>query len=349
MIRASIAGASGYTGGELLRLLLAHPEVEVAQVTSERHASAFVHFTHPNLRAATRLKFTTLDELEGCDVLFLGLPHGSAMESIERFAGLAERIVDLSADFRLRDPSLYERWYGQRHAAPSWLERFVYGLPELHRDRLRAATHVSGVGCNATATNLAVWPLYAAGLVRDGAPLVCEVKVGSSEGGNKFSEATHHPERAGAVRSYAPTGHRHTAEVLQALAALGSPPPRVHLSATAVEMVRGVLATAHVFVRDGVGERDVWQAYRKAWGEEPFVRLVKERTGIYRMPEPKILAGSNWADVGFELDAEGGRVVALCAIDNLMKGAAGTAVQCLNLMMGWDETLGLAFPGLHPI
>ena len=358
MIRASIAGASGYTGGELLRLLLAHPSVEVAQVTSERNAGAFVHFTHPNLRASTRLKFVTVNELEPCDVLFLGLPHGSAMQSIDRFAGLAPRIVDLSADFRLRDPDLYQRWYGEPHSAPAWLDRFVYGLPELERERLREATHVSGVGCNATATNLAVWPLYADGLAREDAPLVCEVKVGSSEGGNKFSEATHHPERAGAVRSYAPTGHRHTAEVLQALGKLQaaqhsgtavSTVPRVHLSATAVELVRGVLATAHVFVRDGVTERDVWQAYRSAWGKEPFVRLVKERTGIYRVPEPKILAGSNWADVGFELDAEGGRVVALCAIDNLMKGAAGTAVQCLNLMMGWDETLGLSFPGLHPV
>jgi N-acetyl-gamma-glutamyl-phosphate/LysW-gamma-L-alpha-aminoadipyl-6-phosphate reductase len=270
------------------------------------------------------------------------------MESIDRFAGLAPRIVDLSADFRLRDPALYEKWYGEKHKAPAWLDRFVYGLPELERDRLRAATHVSGVGCNATATNLAVWPLYAAGVARTDVPLICEVKVGSSEGGNRFSEATHHPERAGAVRSYAPTGHRHTAEVLQALARIG-PPPRVHLSATAVELVRGVLATAHVFVREGVTERDIWQAYRKAWGSEPFVRLVKERTGIYRVPEPKILGGSNWADVGFDLEEDGGRVVAICAIDNLMKGAAGTAVQCLNLMMGWDESLGLRFPGLHPV
>jgi N-acetyl-gamma-glutamyl-phosphate/LysW-gamma-L-alpha-aminoadipyl-6-phosphate reductase len=348
MIRASIAGASGYTGGELLRLLLAHPEVEVAQVTSERSTGAFVHFTHPNLRASTKLKFVAASELQPCDVLFLGLPHGSAMESIDRFAGLAPRIVDLSADFRLRDLALYEKWYGEKHKAPAWLDRFVYGLPELERDRLRAATHVSGVGCNATATNLAVWPLYAAGVARTDVPLICEVKVGSSEGGNRFSEATHHPERAGAVRSYAPTGHRHTAEVLQALARIG-PPPRVHLSATAVELVRGVLATAHVFVREGVTERDIWQAYRKAWGSEPFVRLVKERSGIYRVPEPKILGGSNWADVGFDLEEDGGRVVAICAIDNLMKGAAGTAVQCLNLMMGWDESLGLRFPGLHPV
>lgn len=348
MIRASIVGASGYAGGELLRLLLAHPEVEVAQATSERSAGSFVHFTHPNLRGRTRLAFVTVDELEPCDVLFLGLPHGGAMGRIEHFAGLAERIIDLSSDFRLAASDDYARWYGHPHESPEWLDRFIYGLPELHRDELRGARYVSGVGCNATATNLAIRPLFAAGLADPERPVICDLKVGSSEGGNRASDASHHPERAGSVRSYAPTGHRHTAEVLQALDRLGAR-PEVHLSATAVEMVRGVLATAHVFVRAGTGERDLWKAYRNAYRDEPFVRIVKEQTGIYRVPEPKILAGSNYADVGFELDAEGRRVVALCAIDNLMKGAAGTAVQCLNLMYGWDETTALDFPGLHPI
>jgi N-acetyl-gamma-glutamyl-phosphate/LysW-gamma-L-alpha-aminoadipyl-6-phosphate reductase len=147
------------------------------------------------------------------------------------------------------------------------------------------------------------------------------------------------------MRSFAPTGHRHTAEVRQALARAGVE-TGVHLSATAVDNVRGVLATAHVFVNAGVGEKEVWQVYRDAYGQEPFVRLVKDRAGLYRYPEPKILAGSN---VGFELDGSTGRVVALAALDNLMKGAAGTALQCANLMMGWDETLGLQFPGLHPV
>jgi N-acetyl-gamma-glutamyl-phosphate/LysW-gamma-L-alpha-aminoadipyl-6-phosphate reductase len=150
------------------------------------------------------------------------------------------------------------------------------------------------------------------------------------------------------MRSFAPTGHRHTAEVLQALK-LKEVDTAVHLSATAVDNVRGVLATAHVFVKPGVAERDVWKAYREAYNTEPFVRIVKERTGLYRYPEPKILSGTNYADVGFEMDPNTNRVVALCAIDNLMKGAAGTAVQCANVMMGWDETLGLEFPGLHPI
>jgi N-acetyl-gamma-glutamyl-phosphate/LysW-gamma-L-alpha-aminoadipyl-6-phosphate reductase len=344
----SIIGASGYTGGELLRLALAHPQLEVKQVTSERLDGQFVHFTHPNLRGRTQLKFVRADAVEKCELLFLGLPHGSAMGRIDQLAALADRIVDLSADFRLRQASDYDTWYGTPHTNPAWLEKFVYGLPELHRAELSTARYVSGVGCNATATTLAIWPLAKAGLIDTTRGIVCEVKVGSSEGGAASGDATHHPERAGVMRSFAPTGHRHTAEVLQALK-LANVTTDVHLSATAVDNVRGVLATAHVFVTPGTAEKDLWKAYREAYAKEPFVRLVKEKTGLYRYPEPKILSGSNYADVGFELDAKTNRVVALCAIDNLMKGAAGTALQCANIMMGWDERTGLDFPGLHPI
>jgi N-acetyl-gamma-glutamyl-phosphate/LysW-gamma-L-alpha-aminoadipyl-6-phosphate reductase len=347
-LTTAIAGGSGYTGGELLRLLLAHPHMDVRQVTSERLDGQFVHFTHPNLRRRSALKFVRADAIEPVDLLFLCLPHGSAVKRIEHFGALAGRIVDLSADFRLRRAEDYVRWYGAPHANRDWLDKFVYGLPELHRDEIRKATYVSGVGCNATATTLAVWPLAAAGLLDPGRGIVCEVKVGSSEAGAAASDASHHPERAGVMRSFAPTGHRHTAEVLQALRCCGVETD-VHLSATAVDNVRGVLATAHVFTRPGVAERDIWKAYREAYNDEPFMRLVKERAGLYRYPEPKILSGSNYADVGFELDGTSGRVVAMCAIDNLMKGAAGTAVQCANLMCGWDETLALDFPGLHPV
>ena len=347
-IKAAIVGGSGYAGGELFRLLLDHPHVEVTQVTSERNAATFVHFTHPNLRGRTSLQFVSAADLEPADFLFVGLPHGGAMERIDQYAGMAERIIDLSADFRLRNPDDYVRWYGKPHANPEWLGKFVYGLPELYREEIRQAQYVSGVGCNASATTLAIWPLFAEGLADAARGVVCEVKVGSSEGGNKSSDATHHPERARVMRSFAPTGHRHTAEIEQAIRLSGAQ-ATVHLSATAIDNVRGVLATAHLFLREGVEERDVYRAYRKTYRGEPFVRIVKERTGVYRYPEPKILSGSNYADVGFEVDGESRRIVALGAIDNLMKGAAGTAVQCMNLMMGWEETTGLGFPGLHPI
>ena len=341
MLKASIIGGSGYAGGELLRLLLAHPEVEVQQVTSQRNAGRFVYSTHPNLRGATRLKFSTVERVKPCDLLFLALPHGRAASQIEHFAGLAERIIDLSADFRLREPKLYERWYGAEHPAPEWLERFVYGLPELTREAIRESRYVSGVGCNATAVNLALLPLAQKNLIERA---VIEVKVGSSEGGNKYSLASHHPERSGAMRSFAPTGHRHQAEMIQALGEI-----ELHFSATAVEMVRGILCTAHVFLRDALTERDIWRLYRERYNDEPFMRIVKDRRGIYRYPEPKILAGTNFCDVGFERDPHSNRLVVISALDNLMKGAAGSAVQAMNIMMGWQERLGLEFVGLHPI
>lgn len=345
--RISIVGASGYGGGELLRLLMAHPHVEIGQVTSESQAGNYVHSVHPNLRpwaGRQPLRFTSLSELAPCDVLFLALPHGEAQRQIERFSATAERMIDLSADFRLRDLAVYRQRYGEDHAAPAWVERFIYGLPELSRDALREARCASGVGCNATASTLALLPLARAGLLRDDRPIVVDVKAGSSEGGASPSLASHHPERSGSVRSFAPTGHRHEAEVCQALGR-----DDIHLSVTSIELVRGVLATAHAWVQPGLADKDIWRAYRATYSQEPFIRIVHERSGIYRHPEPKLLAGTNLADVGWELDSSTGRFVALAAIDNLGKGAAGSAVQCLNVMMGWEETTGLAFTGLHPI
>ncbi len=344
MIRASIVGGSGYTGGELLRLLLDHPQVEVAQVTSRSRLGEYVYQTHPNLRKRTQLQFCDPQTLQPCDVLFLALPHGQAQGEIDRYAALAERLIDLSADFRLRSAEAYQRWYGHPHAAPAWLERFVYGLPEFHRAELRTARYVSGVGCNATAANLALAPLVKAGLIEVDAPVIVEIKVGSSEGGAEGNPGSHHPERSHVVRTFAPFGHRHTAEVIQECGLTN-----VKLTMTSVELVRGALATAHVQTKSGVANKDLWRAYRAFANENPFVRLVKEQRGIYRVPEPKILAGSNYADIGFELDESNGQVVSICAIDNLMKGAAGSAVQCMNLMFGLEETLGLEFPGLHPV
>ncbi|HIP73344.1 MAG TPA: N-acetyl-gamma-glutamyl-phosphate reductase, partial [Anaerolineae bacterium] len=239
------------------------------------------------------------------------------------------------------DAALYERWYGRPHPAPEWLERFVYGLPELYREELRGARYVSGVGCNATAVNLALWPLAQAGLIERA---VIEVKVGSSEGGNSPGPASHHPERSGSMRSFAPAGHRHQAEMRQALGEF-----ELHFSATAVEMVRGVLCTAHVFPVRPLIEKEVWRLYRAVYSAEPFIRLVKERKGIYRYPEPKILTGTNLCDVGFAADPHSDRLVVISALDNLMKGAAGAAVQAMNVMMGWEERSGLGFMGLHPV
>ncbi len=344
MKSVSIIGGSGYGGGELLRLLLAHPAVEVKQVTSRSHLGEYVYQVHPNLRKQTQLKFVDPSQVEPVDVLFLAQPHGQAQHHIDEYATLAGKIIDLAADFRLHDAAFYKTWYGEEHVAPHWLDKFVYGLPELHRLEIATADYISGVGCNATASNLALLPLVKGDLIDLTAPIIIEIKVGSSESGAEGNTGSHHAERASVVRTFSAFGHRHTAEVIQEMGV-----SNVSLTMTAVDLVRGALATAHVQVRPGVANKDVWKAYRAAANENPFVRVVKEGRGIYRVPEPKILAGSNYADIGFELDESTGHLVSLCAIDNLMKGASGSAVQCMNLMLGLEETTGLEFMGLHPI
>lgn len=340
-MRVGVVGAAGYAGGELVRLLLGHPAVTAIVPASSSLAGKPVTAAHPNLRKRTDLAFVPYDSLGVCDVLFLSLPNGA--HRLDEFAGAAPLVVDLSSDHRLRDPAVYEAWYGSAHPHPERLGRAVYGIPELHRAEIAGAALVTGAGCNATATLLALLPLYRAGLVDTSRPVVVECKVGSSEGGREAGDDSHHPERSGVVRSFKPVGHRHTAEVEQEL-----PGIRVQLSVTSVELVRGVLATAHVPISLVTDEKDLWRAYRAAYAAEPFVRVVKERSGIFRYPEPKLLAGTNFADVGFALDPRGDRVVALCAIDNLVKGAAGNAVQAMNVALGLPEDAGLGFVGLHP-
>lgn len=344
-LRACIVGASGYAGGELLRLLLDHPYIEVQQVTSESNQTKYVYSLHPNLRSRTTLKFSSMANLEPCDVLFVSLPHKTSMENIPQLKDKAEYIIDLSADFRLATPETYKQWYKVEHALPDLLPEFAYGIPEVNRERIQNSRYASGAGCNATATILGLYPLVKAGLQIE--RVVVDIKAGSSEGGNKPSLASHHPERSGCVRSFAPSGHRHTAEVLQVMG--WTDPTKVLMSVTAIDMVRGILATLHVFTPEKLQEKDLWKIFRNAYKEEPFMRIVKDRQGIYRYPEPKILAGSNYCDVGFDIDQEAGRIVVISAIDNLMKGAAGNAVQAMNVMCGFPETAGLSFPGLHPV
>ncbi len=349
-LSVSVIGGSGYTGGELVRLLLRHPDVELARVTSTRHAGTYLHTVHPNLRKVTELKFTVWEELEHCDVLFTAVPHGTSMKNMARYMELGDRVVDLSADFRLRDPADYPRWYGHEHTMPDMLSKFVYGLPELHREQLRGARYAAGPGCMASASILGLYPLAKAGLI-DPARILVDAKIGSSAAGFEPSQSSHHPERSHVVRLYAATGHRHTAEIEQELA-FGSK-PSVAFTAHAIELVRGISATGHAFVkddvRDSITEKDIWMAYRKEYGSEPFMRMVKDKKGVYRYPEPKILTGSNYCDVGFELDTAAGRIVVASAIDNLMKGAAGAAVHSMNVMCGLEETTGLTALGLHPI
>ena len=345
-VRASIVGGSGYAGGELLRLLLGHPEFEVGQVTSRRLAGGFVHFTHPNLRGHTDLRYCTARRTRA---LRPALPLRAARQRGRRYRRLLRARPRGSSTCRPISGSARRR--PTRTGTPLRTPRRSGSIASSTACRSSTATRSpahptrAAVGCNATATLLGLLPLLEPeplerNLVDWRRGVVTELKVGSSEGGASASDASHHPERSGAVRSFRPTGHRHTAEVEQALARRGvDATGRVHLSVTSVEMVRGVLATSHLFLNQpDIGkptERELFRAYRSFCRQQPFVRLVKERRGIYRYPEPKILAGSNHAEVGFELDPRTGRLVVICAIDNLMKGAAGNAVQCANLMCGF--------------
>lgn len=338
---ASVVGASGFTGGELLRLLDGHPQFSIEQATSRSYAGKSIGYVHPNLRHLD-LRFTDSEELHSVDVLFAATPHGVSMEQIDRFQAAADTVVDLSADFRLETEQQYEEWY-DGHTAPEYLDNAVYALPELNREALPGAELIASGGCNATVTMLGLYPLVTAELLGDDPQIVVDVKVGSSEGGASGSAAASHAERSGVVRPYAPTGHRHEAEIETLLGV------SVSFTVHAVDMIRGAAATTHIFPEQPVSTGDLWQAYRETYESEPFVRMAAGGGGTYRYPEPKAVAGSNYAEIGFEIDASNRRVVAFSAIDNMMKGSAGQAIHATNIALGIEETAGLEATGFHPI
>jgi N-acetyl-gamma-glutamyl-phosphate/LysW-gamma-L-alpha-aminoadipyl-6-phosphate reductase len=338
---ASVVGGSGFTGGELLRLLAGHPEFELVQATSRSKENKTVGQSHPNLRDLD-LRFTHPEDLESVDTLFAATPHGVSMERIDAFRDAADTVVDLSADFRLNTEEQYDEWY-DGHERPELLAESVYALPELTREELPGADLIASGGCNATATILGLLPLFEADLLSGDEQVVVDVKVGSSEGGAGGGDASSHPERSGVVRPYAPTGHRHEAEIEQFLGL------DVSFTVHAVDMIRGASATCHVFPDGPVSKGDLWGAYRGSYEDEPFVELVAGGGGVYRYPEPKAVAGTNRAEVGFELDPSNRRLVVFSAIDNMMKGSAGQAVHAANVALGIEETAGLEFQGLHPV
>lgn len=345
-ITAGVVGGSGYTGGELLRILVNHPHFNVEAVTSRSNEGRSVSKLHPNLRDLTDLNFIhpddMKDETDDLDLLFTALPHRKSMELVGEYLDLADKIVDLSGDFRLNSVDEYKRWYGKTHVHPRLNDEFVYGMPELHRDEIAEASYIASPGCTATAAILPLYPIVSElsdGIVR----IAVDSKVGSSAGGAKVNPGSHHPERRGVVRSYKPYGHRHVAEMEQEL---GVP---VAFSPHGVEMVRGIMSTIHMFYDEVPGLGDVWKAYRKHYEDEEFIRFVKGRKGLYRYPEPKLLNGTNTVEIGFELDERSDRLVIMSAIDNLVKGAAGQAVQSANIACGLSESAGLERTSLHPI
>jgi N-acetyl-gamma-glutamyl-phosphate/LysW-gamma-L-alpha-aminoadipyl-6-phosphate reductase len=345
-LTASVVGASGFAGGELLRLLSGHPEFDVVQATSREYEHKTVGHVHPNLRHID-VRFSSPESLESVDALFAATPHGVSMQHVEQYLDAAELLVDLSADFRLSDVAAYDEWY-DGHDAPEYLDSATYALPELGHNGLTNADIVASGGCNATATMLALLPLVEAGLLHPGDRVVADLKVGSSEGGASGGAGASHAERSGVVRPYASTGHRHEAELLDQLDLT------VDFTVHAVDMVRGAAATCHAYpegatAAESIGTADLWGAYRDAYEDEPFVELVAGGGGVYRYPESKVVAGTNNAEVGFATEEDSDRVVAFAAIDNVMKGAAGQAVHAANIALGLSQTTGLDAQGLHPV
>ena len=346
--KISIIGASGYTGGDLFRLALLHPEIEVSQITSERFAGQAATKLNPNLRGFTSLQFVSVKELKAdIDAVFICTPHKAASPYVKKFWETGAKIIDLSADFRLKSKETYAKYY-QEHPAPELLPNAVYGLPELHREEIRSAKLVACAGCLATSVILALAPLVKSRLISEEG-IIADSKIGSAAAGASFDISTHHPERSGSVRSYKPHGHRHTAEIEQELSGIAGKPISVGLTPHAIEMVRGILSTIHARLPGEAKDVDIWKAYRSFYAGSPFVRLVKDRETLYRYPEPKPLIGTNFADIGFETDPEKKRVIVMSAIDNLVKGSGGQALQCFNIMNGFDEKAGLWYPGFHPI
>nr|AGS49853.1 N-acetyl-gamma-glutamyl-phosphate reductase [uncultured bacterium esnapd17] len=339
-MKAAVLGAAGYVGGELVRLLLQHPGFDLVQVTSSRLAGKPIWMAHPNLRHVRELTFTSPTELDSVDVLFAALPRGEAAQRLDELGRAARMVVDLGPDFRLHDDERIAAVYGPAPGRAEVARTFVSGLPELHRAALRDATRISVPGCMATAAILALHPLTAAGLV-EGDVLV-DARTGSSGSGGQPTPASHHAERSGAMRVYQPVGHRHEPEIEQACGV------RARMTVTAVPRVRGVQVIVHARARQPVRRAELWQVFREAYGQEPFVRLVAQRTGVHRQPDPSFLSGTNFCDIGVDADADGRRVVVVAALDNLVKGAAGGAVQSVNVATGRPESEGLEFSGLHP-
>jgi N-acetyl-gamma-glutamyl-phosphate/LysW-gamma-L-alpha-aminoadipyl-6-phosphate reductase len=348
--KAAVIGGSGYGGAEIIRRLLLHPDVELVRVASVDYVGQPLGAAHPSLTGRTALRFEDIPPAAaaaGCDVALLGLPHKVSAAKAPELLATGARIVDMSGDFRLRDAGAYQRFYGAKHPHPELLGSFVYGLPELNREAIKGARAVASPGCFATAVELALMPLARAGLLR-GAIHVLGI-TGSSGSGVVPSAGTHHPVRAVNLKSYKVLEHQHTPEIEETLrAAAGERAGEIELRFVPVSapLSRGILATSFIEVPASETEETIAGLYRRWYGAEPFVRFLEDR-----VPEVAAVSGSNYAELGFTLGEPraGSRTLAVqSALDNLIKGGAGQAIQNMNLMLGLPETMSLEDPGPWP-
>ena len=345
--KIAVLGASGFAGAELLRRLLDHPALEVVRVCANDHVGELVSRAHPHLEGLTQLRFENPPHAEaarGVDAVLMGLPHGASCEVVDAVAGSATRIVDMSGAFRVQAPASYARYYGAPHPRPELLKEFVYGLPELNRERIRAAQYVASAGCFATTIELMLLPFAQAGLLRGSVEVVGI--TGSSGAGATPSATTHHPVRAHNLRTYKPLEHAHTPEIIETLSAAGARELSLRFVPVSAPLTRGIFATAFLRVPASVSAEELNALPERTYRSERCV-VVPEA----RLPEVVAVLGSNRAEIGLALgpvEGETRGVTVFGALDNLVKGGAGQALQNLNLMLGLEELSGLTVPGFFP-
>lgn len=342
-VSIGIVGGTGYTGAELLRLLVAHPGARVVAVTSREQAGTPVAAAYPQLRGHSRLDFVapSAAALADCELIFCATPHAAAMHLVPQLLDAGQKVIDLSADFRLRDPALWARWYGQAHACPALIAQAVYGLPERHRDAIRGARLIACPGCYPTAVVLGLLPLLEAGVVvPDG--IIASAVTGVSGAGRSLKTPFLFGEMSESFKAYAVAGHRHAPEIDQVLTDVAGAPVGFTFVPHLAPMVRGIHAS--LYGRLASGGHDLQDLFERRYAGEPFVDVMPAGS----MPETRSVRGANVCRIAVHRPGDGDTVVVLAVIDNLMKGAAGQAVQCFNLQCGFDETTGLTAPALVP-
>jgi N-acetyl-gamma-glutamyl-phosphate reductase len=345
-LNIAIVGSSGYTGGELVRILLNHSRVSLTAITSEKSAGKSIATIFPHLAGLTALVCEHLDPdtiAKKADVVFLALPHVTAQEAAFQFHKLGKKVIDLSADYRLSDPAVYEKWYEHKHQHPDLLKSAVYGLPELHRERIRSASLIANPGCYPTSAILGIAPLMK-NSAADLSSIVVDSKSGVSGAGRSPSLAHHYPEVNEGFMAYKVGTHRHTPEIEQELSGLSGKTITLSFTPHLVPMNRGILTTSYVKMAMTMDTEHLLLLYQEFYKNEPFVRLLP----FGQFPNVRNVRGSNFCDIGVHVDSRTGRAIVVTAIDNLVKGASGQAIQNMNLMMGFDEAEGLRFAGLFP-
>ncbi len=345
-LKIAIVGSSGYTGGELSRILLHHPGVTVTAVTSEKSAGKPLSDIFPHLLGLTDLVCEPLDPeviAKKADFVFLALPHVTAQAAANRFHRLGVKVVDLSADYRLADAAVYEKWYEHGHQYPDLLKTAVYGLPELHREKIRKASLTANPGCYPTGAILGLAPAIAKKMI-DATTIIVDSKSGVSGAGRSISLAHHYTEVNEGFMAYKVGTHRHTPEIEQEISHIAGTQVTVSFTPHLVPMNRGILSTIYAKFSAPTDTERFHAAYQAFYENEPFIRVLPP--GQY--PNVRNVRGSNFCDIGVYADGRTGRAVIVTAIDNLVKGASGQAVQNMNLMMGFAETAGLKFAGLFP-